>query len=256
MKCIDEMLFELIPQNGEPLFEAARYSLEGGKRLRPLLTLAITSAYQIPLEIALRPACALEMVHTYSLIHDDLPCMDNDDFRRGKPSLHKTYPESHAILTGDFLLTYAFEVLATAPNLTDRQKIDLIGTLALRSGSQGMIGGQVLDIGQKELPLPARLQMHAMKTGALITAACEFGGIIALQTDLTPFQTIGRHLGLAYQIVDDMRDQDGLIQQIGIDRADELAQEHFEQAMETIEALPSGAIRLAQLAEEMLFRIP
>lgn len=248
---IDRILFELIPQTGEVLFEAAHYSLEGGKRLRPLLTLAIVEAYDQPIENALRPACALEMIHTYSLIHDDLPCMDDDDFRRGKPSLHRAYPESHAVLTGDFLLTYAFEVLASAPHLTDSQRTHLIATLARQSGSQGMIGGQILDIEGKTTDF---MQLHAKKTGALITAACEFGGIIAGQTDLTPFQTIGQSLGLAYQIVDDILDNDGLIEHIGVKQAEELAEELFDKAIQIIETFPSGAPKLAELAQEMVFR--
>jgi len=248
---IDRILLELIPQTGEILFEAAHYSLEGGKRLRPMLTLAIVEAFNHPIEHALRPACSLEMIHTYSLIHDDLPCMDDDDFRRGKPSLHRAYPESHAVLTGDFLLTYAFEVLANAPHLTDHQKHRLIARLAHQSGSQGMIGGQILDI---EGTTTDFLQMHAKKTGALITAACEFGGIIAGQTDLTPFQTIGQHLGLAYQIVDDILDNDGMVERIGVKHAEELAEELFDKAMQIIETLPLGASRLAELAQAMIFR--
>ncbi|MBS0629039.1 MAG: polyprenyl synthetase family protein [Verrucomicrobia bacterium] len=310
---INRTLLELLPLNGELLFEAAHYSLEGGKRLRPLLTLAIVQTFDQPIEHALRPACTLEMIHTYSLIHDDLPCMDDDDFRRGKPSLHKAYHESHAVLTGDFLLTYAFEVLATAPNLTDTQKTRLIATLAHRAGSQGMIGGQILDIAEATAkhPMPRKIddfesacqqqsgqspapeyileesrtrgkggkmaqkcdfaahrycaiasegktddfqQMHAKKTGALITAACEFGGIIANIDDLTPFQTIGQHLGLAYQIVDDILDNDGLVEVIGLNEAEELAEKLFNQAMQSIQTLPNGAPKLAQLAQEMIFR--
>lgn len=244
---IDQTLQQLLPPTENSLFEAAHYSLEGGKRLRPLLTLAIA-----PLEKALHPACALEMIHTYSLIHDDLPCMDDDDFRRGKPSLHKAYPESHAVLTGDFLLTYAFEVLANAPHLSDTQKNRLIATLALRSGSHGMIGGQVLDMTEGNQNLEQLLKMHAKKTGALITAACEFGGIIADQADLTPFQAIGEYLGLAYQIVDDILDGDGIVDVIGQSQAEEFAEDLFEKASKIIETLPSP--QLALLAKEMIFR--
>lgn len=251
---IDLTLQQLLPSNKELLFEAAHYSLEGGKRLRPLLVLKILEAYNLPIEHGLHPACALEMIHTYSLIHDDLPCMDNDDFRRGKPTLHRAYPESHAVLTGDFLLTYAFEVLADAPHLADRQKNRLIACLARRSGSQGMIGGQLLDIEGKSTDLKHCLQMHSKKTGALITAACEFGGIIAGQEDLVPFQAIGEQLGLAYQIVDDLIDGDGIVRLIGSTHAEEFAEELFEKALKTIETLPDGAPGLAMLAKEMIFR--
>jgi geranylgeranyl diphosphate synthase, type II len=124
------------------LFAAARYSLlSPGKRMRPLLAIATAEIYDIPQEQVLIPACALEMVHTYSLIHDDLPCMDDDDLRRGRPTLHKVYGEGQAVLAGDFLLTYAFEVLSSLPFLSAEQKIDLVRCLSSHAGSEGMIGG-------------------------------------------------------------------------------------------------------------------
>lgn len=251
---IDQTLKQLIPTDGKLLFEAAHYSLNGGKRLRPLLTLTIAQAHDQPIEKVLYPACALEMIHAYSLIHDDLPCMDDDDFRRGKPSLHKAYSESHAILTGDFLLTYAFEVLAKAPSLNDAQKNQLIAILALRAGSEGMIGGQLLDIDRKWDQLDSLFDMHIKKTAALITAACEFGGIIAGLSDLTTLQSIGEHLGIAYQLIDDMIDKDGAFELIGENETGELAEMHFEKALKLIQTLPCAAPKLEALAKEMVFR--
>ena len=211
---IEQQLDKLIPLMEVPyrqLFEAARYSLlGGGKRLRPLLALAITEALGGTLEKALPAVCALELVHVYSLIHDDLPCMDDDDFRRGKPSLHKAYPEALAVLTGDFLLTYSFEILANDPLLTNEQKVKLIVSLSKHAGSEGMIVGQVLDIqaeGQ-EIDLSHLHLIHAKKTGALFIASAEFGGILANATefDMNTLRQYSKDLGLAFQIMDDILD--------------------------------------------------
>lgn len=139
---INVALEKLIPNKESLLFEAAHYSLQGGKRLRPLLFLAVLESASTPIEKGLYPACAIEMIHTYSLIHDDLPCIDNDNIRRGKPSLHKAYCESHALLVGDFLLTYAFEVICIAQNLTVEEKLKLTQTIAKAAGSNGMIGAK------------------------------------------------------------------------------------------------------------------
>lgn len=208
-KELDQLLtFPDAPQY--KLYEAARYmTLSGGKRLRPLLVLATVSACNGPLDLALAPACALEMVHTYSLIHDDLPCMDDDDFRRGLPTLHKKFDEATAVLTGDFLLTYAFEVLSQAPGLSTEQKLLMVQTLALRSGGQGMIAGQMLDI--ESLPgmtLDKLKVVHQKKTADLLIAALEIGGIISnvSKSCLNELRTFGSEIGLAFQIIDDVID--------------------------------------------------
>lgn len=211
---IDSKLEELLSSSLFPQGEiasAARYSvLASGKRLRPRLLLATIEAYGIPLEHGLVPACALELIHTYSLIHDDLPCMDNDDIRREKPSLHKVYTEGHTLLTGDFLLTYAFQLLSESPHLSSDQKIDLIRTLSLRAGAHGMIGGQESDLASfgKAIDLETLTTIHKKKTAALITAALECGSIIAHSPDLDLLTQIGENLGLAFQIVDDILDDD------------------------------------------------
>lgn len=215
-KCarIEKYLEELIPADAKPksrLWEAARYSLlAGGKRLRPVLVLASAEALGASQNKALPAAAAVELVHTYSLIHDDLPCMDDDDFRRGKPSLHKAFSEAHAVLAGDFLLTYAFELLSCAEELRAEQKVQLIALLAKSCGGQGMISGQAMDIeaeGQG-VDLQALQCIHRHKTGALITASVLMGAVVA---DAAPSQVealkrYGDALGLAFQIMDDILD--------------------------------------------------
>lgn len=252
---IESTLNTLLSPEKEALFEMAHYSMEGGKRLRPLLTLGVLQAFDVPIEHGLYPACAIEMIHTYSLIHDDLPCMDDDDFRRGKPTLHKAYPESHAVLTGDFLLTYAFEVLATAPHLTHEQKNRLILTLAKRAGHEGMLGGQILDIESQDQPIePDMLQLLELKkTASLITCALEFGAIIANQ-DLLTFQMIGEGLGLAFQIVDDILDGDGMCLYFGEERAKAMAESLYHGAKTKIQALNRPTHLLESLSMDMVFR--
>jgi geranylgeranyl diphosphate synthase type II len=220
---IEEALQKLVPELKSPwicLYQAARYSLlNGGKRVRPRLTLAATQALGGSLELALASACAIECLHTYSLIHDDLPAMDDDDFRRGKPSLHKAFGEAHAILAGDFLLTRAFGILSEAEGLTAQQKIALIQILATQGGDLGMIGGQILDIEGNKHPIEL---IHQMKTGALISAACEFGAVIANHPARKQMRAFGEKIGLAFQFIDDLLDADknepvSSIHQLGIE---------------------------------------
>ncbi len=213
---IEKRLKNIIPVTKQPhstLFEAARYSLLlPGKRIRPLLTLAVLSDFGYPIDSGIDPACAIEMVHTYSLIHDDLPCMDNDSMRRGKPALHTVYGEAQAILAGDYLLTYAFEVLSSAKSLSCEKRSHLIHLLALRSGGHGMIGGQVIDILQEEKGIdPKTLDlMFVKKTAMMIMVALEFGGVIASvsEKDQKHLKEAGRLLGVGYQYTDDLFDAD------------------------------------------------
>ena len=252
---IETTLKDLIPPGRGILYEMAQYSLEGGKRIRPLLTMSVLEAYGVPMAHGLRPACALEMLHTYSLIHDDLPCMDDDDERRGRPSLHRAFPESYAVLTGDFLLTNSFGVIADSPHLDSSTKLELIATLAKRAGSKGMIGGQILDIEEAGGPIePDALKaMHLMKTASLIAASLEFGAIIA-NTDSAPFQEIGELLGLAFQIVDDLLDEDGMARILGKEKAQQMAEELYHLALEKIRALNRPTRELEALAEKAIFR--
>lgn len=187
-----------------------RYSLlDGGKRLRPLILLSVSDAHGGPRAHAMPAACAIEMIHTYSLIHDDLPAMDDDDFRRGKPSNHKAFDEATAILAGDGLLTAAFEVIArnTPPPLAAK----LVLELATAAGPIGMVGGQQLDLGTDG----DVHEIHKRKTGALITAAARMGAVAAGAKDLASITKYGRSLGLAFQIVDDILDVLGTARELG-----------------------------------------
>jgi len=192
------------------LRQAMEYSLfAGGKRLRPILTLAAAECCGGSLDRALAPAAAVEMIHTYSLIHDDLPAMDDDDLRRGKPTNHRVFGEGMAILAGDALLTHAFSVLARARELDPDQALAIIEELAVAAGPQGMVAGQALDIQGMERRDPALLKhMHACKTGELLKAAVRIGAISA-GADAGTLEALTEYaasLGLAYQIVDDILD--------------------------------------------------
>jgi len=219
---INEYLERLIPAEDatpEPIYRAMRYSLfAGGKRLRPILTLAATESLGENAEIALPLAAAIEMIHTYSLIHDDLPSMDNDDFRRGKPTNHRVFGEGIAILAGDALLTSAMELLVTAP-YEPVVRCRLAAMLASAAGTRGMIGGQVLDIGSetKTLDRVDLEKLHAMKTAALIGFAA-VGPAILLQSGEEAERALGQYgqlIGLAFQIVDDILDVEGKTEILG-----------------------------------------
>jgi geranylgeranyl diphosphate synthase, type II len=246
-KRIDETLATLIPA-GSPFFPSlyagGKYALLApGKRIRPLLTICTAQMLQAgSLESALIPACALEMVHTYSLIHDDLPCMDNDDFRRGQPTLHRVYTEGHAVLVGDYLLTYAFEVISHAPSLRAEQKVALTQKLATAAGGEGMIGGQVMDIensGNIE-------QMHMRKTASLFCAAVEFGGIIAQATPevMSRLNLFGIQFGKLFQMVDDLLDKD---HPLGAEKAQDSAPLLYRLTLKTLDSLPGDTASLKKL---------
>ena len=201
------------------LFEAMEYSLlAGGKRLRPIFAFEFCRMCGCDWKKAAPFAAAVEMIHTYSLIHDDLPSMDNDDFRRGRPTNHKVYGEAMAILAGDALLTDAFCVASTA-DLQGKNMADAIGILAECAGSLGMVGGQVLDIQSEERVLTEQevLDIQTRKTGALISAACTTGALAGGATE-EQFDAAGRFaasLGLAFQIRDDMLDVIGTKEEMG-----------------------------------------
>ena len=202
------------------LDEAMRYSLlAGGKRIRPVLCLATAKAIGRDPEEFLVAAGALEMVHTYSLVHDDLPAMDDDAMRRGRPSCHAKFGEATAILVGDALQARAFELIADAPNLSEKQKIRIIKVLAEAAGARGMVGGQFIDITATgtDLSLDQLQAMHTLKTGALIRAALIIGGVAASATEeqLSALDRYGCHIGLAFQVVDDILDVEGDTQTLG-----------------------------------------
>ncbi|EHJ08136.1 polyprenyl synthetase family protein [Staphylococcus simiae] len=194
-----------------PIEDSMRYSLNaGGKRIRPVLLLLTLNALNKDYHIGLQSALALEMIHTYSLIHDDLPAMDNDDFRRGKLTNHKVYGEWTAILAGDALLTKAFELIACDTALSDKQKVDVIKRLSIASGHMGMVGGQMLDMQSedKEVGIDILEAIHETKTGALLQFAVLSAADIAEVNDITHshLEHFSYHLGLMFQIKDDLLD--------------------------------------------------
>ncbi|WP_390624935.1 polyprenyl synthetase family protein [Pseudorhizobium xiangyangii] len=194
------------------LLAAMRYgTLNGGKRLRPFLVQESASLLGGDPQVAARVGAALECVHCYSLVHDDLPAMDDDDVRRGRPTVHKAFDEASAILAGDSLLTYAFDIIAAPETrLADRQKTELVLALARASGIGGMAGGQALDLAaEKDAPdEKGILTLQAMKTGALLRFACEAGAIVAGSgtEDRQRLRTFGQKIGLAFQLADDLLD--------------------------------------------------
>jgi geranylgeranyl diphosphate synthase type II len=203
--------------------KAMRYSLfAGGKRLRPILTLAASEAVGGKATQALPFACALELIHTYSLIHDDLPAMDDDELRRGRPTSHVVFGEAVAILAGDALLTEAFRLMARpdlGKNLVSRRCLAAIHTVALSAGSQGMVGGQVMDMASegKESNPDILEYIHTRKTGALIGAATAVGGLIGggSRREVRVLEEYGHKVGLAFQIMDDLLDVQGKETQMG-----------------------------------------
>lgn len=200
-----------IPTN---LKQAMLYSVKaGGKRLRPVLLFSAFEAYGKDLEKAISSAIALELIHTYSLVHDDLPAMDNDDYRRGKLTNHKVYGEATAILAGDALLTYSFELIANDPLLQDAEKVDLIKNLSSASGPKGMVGGQILDMEaeNKAISLTELERIHVLKTGKLLQFAVYAGAYLggATNSELAALKDFSYYLGLIFQIQDDILDVTG-----------------------------------------------
>ncbi len=261
------------------LLDAMRYgSLGGGKRFRPFLVIESAALFGITTDAALNAAAALECVHCYSLIHDDLPAMDNDDLRRGRPTVHKAFDEATAILAGDGLLTVAFEILAapdTHPNPAVRAELGLL--LARASGGAGMAGGQMLDLeapGKKLSEADIRL-LQRMKTGALITFGCVAGGILGetSEANLTALRSYGDDLGAAFQLADDLLDAEGdaaimgkaagkdqeagkgtLVSLLGIDGARSKLQDLKAEALAALAPFKPNDTILAQAAEFVVAR--
>lgn len=263
--------------------ETMRYSLfVGGKRLRPILCLAAAEAVTEDtdrVELLLPAACALECIHTYSLIHDDLPAMDNDDLRRGKPTCHKQYGEAEAILAGDGLLTYAFELISSLdfPGPSPEIRLQLLALVAKAAGSLGMVGGQFLDIAseQQKISFNRLKTIHRSKTGALLTASVQMGavGVKAIPEQVQALSNYGQAIGLAFQIVDDLLDVTGSTEQLGktagtdaglgkatypaffgIEQTRVLAQEAAEQALTALTSLDERAEPLRALAHYIVQR--
>jgi len=234
-KMVDESLENYLPQKDElpaSIHASMRYSIfAGGKRVRPILLLAACETVGGDMHKAMPAACAMEMIHTYSLIHDDLPAMDNDDFRRGNPTNHKVFGEATAILAGDALLTEAF-ILLSNPRYTEGLDpaglLQVVHEIAVCSGSRGMIGGQVVDMeseGKKDIDLATVLYIHTHKTGALIRASVKSGALIggAKDAELEAITRYAEAIGLAFQIADDILDIEGTTEQIGKDAGSDQA---------------------------------
>lgn len=224
--CVENALEHWLPDNNvQPshLHEAMRYSvLSDGKRIRPVLVFATGEAFAVPLEQLESPACAVELIHAYSLIHDDLPAMDDDDLRRGRPTCHKAFDEATAILAGDALQALAFHILAhtTTIKVGAEQRLRMIDILARASGSRGMAGGQAIDLAAvgKKLNLAELENMHIHKTGALIRASVELGALCSADIQKPAFDNVSHYakcIGLAFQIQDDILDVEGDTETLG-----------------------------------------
>jgi geranylgeranyl diphosphate synthase type II len=256
-----------------------RYSLmAGGKRIRPILCMEAARSVSASVEGVEAAACALEFIHTYSLIHDDLPALDNDDFRRGKPTCHKVFGDAMAILAGDALLTRAFQVLSELPQASAESKIRMIAVLAVASGTVGgMIGGQVADVEGEGQPPNAELldSIHRAKTGALLRASVRMGAIYAgaSETQYDALSRYGEHVGLAFQIVDDILDVEESSESLGKTAGKDAAQEKItfpavygleesrrmahvecERAHDALQLFGPSARRLRELADLIVAR--
>jgi geranylgeranyl diphosphate synthase type II len=258
----------------EKIYEAMRYSLlAGGKRVRPILCLATCEMMGGTIEMALATACAVEIIHTMSLIHDDLPAMDNDDYRRGKLTNHKVYGEDIAILAGDGLLAYAFEYVAThTQNVPLERVLQVIAHLGRATGATGLVGGQVLDLeseGKTDISLETLSFIHSHKTGALLEACVVCGGILggASSEDVQRLSRYSQNIGLAFQIIDDILDITATDEQLGktagkdqkaqkvtypslwgLEESKQKAQQLIEDACAELEPFGEKALPLKELA--------
>jgi len=278
---VDRALENYLPdadQTPSTIHKAMRYSIfAGGKRLRPILCLAAGEACGGTIDAAMPAACAVECLHTYSLIHDDLPCMDNDDFRRGRPTSHKVFGEGVAVLAGDALLTMAFEILAQAKPRPRYSTADMIADLASVGGSRHLIGGQVADLeGENNHVSAGELRyIHESKTAALLAGSLRLGAMSANASpkDLEQLSQFGQNLGLAFQIIDDILDvtqtaetlgksagKDAAAHKatypalIGLEAARVEAARLTAAALATLEPFRAAAARLRQLADFLLQR--
>ena len=281
-KQVTDMLDALMPLTDTPearVVEAMRYaSLAGGKRVRPFLVTQSASLFGVDTTSALRTAAAVEMVHCYSLVHDDLPAMDDDDLRRGQPTCHIKFDEATAILAGDALLTKAFEVLAAPETHSDaRVRADLVLALAKAAGDHGMVGGQMMDLWAEDnkLDVAQITRLQRMKTGDLIAVSAEAGAILGKASDdaRTALHAYAHDIGLAFQIADDLLDVEGdaatvgkatgkdadankatFVSLLGIDKARQQADMLSEQAAAHLEMFGEKGDLLKQLARFIVER--
>ena len=278
---IDKSLYKYLKSNDNPqsiIYEAMRYSVfAGGKRLRPILmweTAAMCGGNWDDVEPF---ACALEMIHTYSLIHDDLPAMDNDDLRRGMPTNHIKYGEATAILAGDALLNRAFEIVSDTEYKNTELAMQAMSVLARSTGTEGMIGGQMVDLLSegKEIDLSRLQYIHLLKTGAIIRSSCVIGGMLANATrqEISAIDEFAKNLGIAFQIRDDILDVTGSAESlgkpigsdkqqgkntyprlVGLKRSEELVEEYSDRAKTALDLFGSRADFLIRLTEYLTDR--
>jgi len=282
LRLIDDALESLLPAvAGQPgrLREAMRYGVfSGGKRIRPIIALAAAEAVGGNMSDALPAACAIELIHAFSLIHDDLPCMDDDDLRRGKPTSHKVFGEATALLAADGLFALAFDTLAHAPeSVPDGAVLEAVRILAGATGPAGMVGGQVLDLEAegKDVTVADVERIHRGKTGALIEAAALIGGIIG-GGDKAQIETLGRYgraIGLAFQIVDDLLESVGDEEKLGksaqsdlkrrkatypavagVEESARAAERHCQQAAQELSSFEESAEPLRRIARLIVER--
>lgn len=267
IELVDQKIADLLPKEHDRICQAMRYSaLSPGKRLRPFILTQVSNIFNVPSEYSLRVAAAIEITHSYSLIHDDLPAMDDDDFRRGIPSCHKEFDEATAILAGDALLTLAFEILAdikTHPNSEIR--CELIKSLSKSIGFSGMAGGQMLDlIYEKEITADYTQLVNSqyMKTAKLFMACCEMGAILgsASEDEKQHLVEYGENFGLAFQFIDDLDDiletkplsNNNIVQIIGKEKTLTEAKNFIKKSREKIKIFNNKNIFLDQLASQLL----
>ena len=282
IKKVESRLYDIFPAEDPDcaqVVRAAKYSLSaGGKRIRPVLTLAFCEMCGGDADNALDAACAVEYMHTYSLIHDDLPCMDNDDLRRGKPSCHKAFGESTALLAGDALAILPFEAIASSRTIPPLAAVKCIRALSHNCGMDGMIGGQQTDTvnAGKKLPGDTLLKMYSRKTSALIKAACLCGVYCACSPDEERYAALaeeyGENLGLAFQIIDDIldvtsstevlgkpvgndetMDKHTYVRSYGLGRAEDAAEEYTLKAVDALTGFPDSVFVKA-LTTQLLAR--
>lgn len=278
---VNKSLEKFIEEKDNPqatIYKAMNYSLHaGGKRIRPVILISVAELLGASRENVMPFACAIEMIHTYSLIHDDLPCMDNDDLRRGKPTNHKVYGDALAVLAGDALLNKAFEVILKNSQVSPNMTLVALREIADASGTEGMIGGQVIDIESenKQIDAVTLMTLHLHKTAALIMASAKVGALLGggSREDLINFEEFARYLGIAFQIKDDILDVCGEVEKLGkktgvddeknkstfvriygLEQSEKLLSDYTQKAIDSLSSYGEKSEFLSELAKFLLNR--
>lgn len=278
---VNKSLEKFIEEKDNPqatIYKAMNYSLHaGGKRIRPVILISVAELLGASRENVMPFACAIEMIHTYSLIHDDLPCMDNDDLRRGKPTNHKVYGDALAVLAGDALLNKAFEVILKNSQVSPNMTLAALSEIADASGTEGMIGGQVIDIESenKQIDAVTLMTLHLHKTAALIMASAKVGALLGggSREDLINFEEFARYLGIAFQIKDDILDVCGEVEKLGkktgvddeknkstfvriygLEQSEKLLSDYTQKAIDSLSSYGEKSEFLSELAKFLLNR--